>query len=258
MLINTERPLLREPAVRRALAEAIDKAALVKNFTYDSAVVADQDLPPWQWASPQRKPLVGTLGQARTTLAQAGFTRGPDGVLARGDQRLAFTLSYTEGNATNRLIAVALQSRLRRLGIEITIKSYLPSLLFAPASMGGILARGTYDLNLSGWVSGVDPDDSTQFMCSNRPPTGSNVTRLCDPAMDTAQRLALSSYDREARKNAYAKIEQILRNDVPEIFFYYPRGIQAYSSSFAGFAPNSVTESWNAFQWTISSPTTRQ
>jgi peptide/nickel transport system substrate-binding protein len=258
MLINTSQPMLREVLVRRAIAKAIDKNALVQRYTFNSAVPADQDLPPWVWGSPGRPAQPASLDDARALLHQAGFHLGPDGVMTRGHERLDFVLSYAEGNATNRLISVDVQARLREIGIATEIKSYLPSLLFAPASMGGILSRGIYNLNLSGWVSGVDPDNSSQFMCSEQPPTGSNESRLCDPAMDDAQRLALSRYDRQARKAAYATIEQVLAKEVPEVFFYYPRGIQAYSPTFRGLAPNSVTESWNAFQWTTSSPTTRQ
>lgn len=255
MLFNTARPPLDDVRIRRAIALSIDKAALVRNFTNGSAVAADQDLPPWIWASSARAPQPPAPGKAQALLREAGYRPGADGMLQRDGKPLSLQLSYPEGNVTYRLIAVDLQARLHRAGIEIAVRSYPASLLFAPAGMGGILARGTYDLNLSGWVSGVDPDDSTQFSCSARPPAGSNVSRLCDPAMDVAQDRALSRYDRPTRKAAYAKIEQLLADDVPELFFYYPRGIQGFSSAFAGFAPNSVTESWNAFQWTISSPT---
>ena len=65
------------------------------------------------------------------------------------------------------------QAMLRQVGIETDVKAYIASLLFAPYGMGGILQTGRYDIAFDGWVAGADPDNSSQFLCSARPPNGS-------------------------------------------------------------------------------------
>ena len=47
----------------------------------------------------------------------------------------------------------------------------------APPSQGGILTRGRYDIALYGWFAGMDPDDSGQFLCDQRPPAGPVTVR---------------------------------------------------------------------------------
>jgi ABC-type transport system substrate-binding protein len=69
--------------------------------------------------------------------------------------------------------------------------------------------------------------------------------------MDEAQIAALQNYDRPTRIKAYATIEKLLSDDVPQIFFWWDRQAQAISPDLKGFDPNPVTESWNAYQWSI-------
>jgi ABC-type transport system substrate-binding protein len=117
--------------------------------------------------------------------------------------------------------------------------------------MGGILQLGKFDMTDSGWYAGVDPDDSTQFTCKNFPPSGYNYFRYCNPAMETLQQKALTSYDRPARKAAYDAIQALLARDNPGIFVYWMRQMEPISVDFQGFDPNPVVESWDAWQWSI-------
>ena len=66
----------------------------------------------------------------------------------------------------------------------------------------GILASGRYDGALYTWYAGIDPDDSSQLLCDQRPPHGYDWARYCNAQMDAAQAIALSHYDRPTRKRA--------------------------------------------------------
>jgi len=154
-------------------------------------------------------------------------------------------------NVTRRQASVQIQDMLRQVGMAVEVKPYPGDVLFAPAGEGGILQLGSFDLSLAGWFAGVDPDDSSQFGCKNFPPGGYNYSRYCNPEMEAAQKLALSAYDRPSRKQDYAKIQALLARDVPEIFFWDLRQLNPVSTDFQGFDPNPVTESWNAYQWSI-------
>ena len=120
----------------------------------------------------------------------------------------------------------------------------------APAPLG-ILQSGNFDLGLSGWFAGVDPDNSSNYDSKNIPPGGYNYTCYRSAAMDAAQQMALTNYDRPTRTKAYAKIEELLAQDQPQIFFWWDRQAQAISPDLKGFDPNPTTESWNAYTWTI-------
>ncbi len=252
LAINTARPILADLRVRRAIAYALDKPRLLADFTAGSATLATEDLPTFLWAyEPDVRRYPTDPSAAERLLAQAGWLPGPDGIRRRRGRRLTLVLSYNTGNATRQALAIAVQAALRSIGIDVQIRTYPASLLFAPYGMGGILARGNFDLDLTGWIAGIDPNNADQFSCSALPPNGSNITRFCTPALDAAQRAALTNYDQTARKRAYSTIQRLLADDVPEIFFWYPRQIQPINLDFKGFAPNPVNEAWNAYQWEI-------
>jgi peptide/nickel transport system substrate-binding protein len=250
--INTKRAPLDDPRVRQAVAYAIDNRKLTADLTYGSAAPADQDLPPFLWAHSTdvtRYPL--DLAKARSLMAAAGWTPGPDGVLQKAGRRLSMQITYNTSNATRRRGVVQVQSMLRALGIQSEVKPYIASLLFAPYGMGGILQTGKYDLAWAGWVAGIDPDNSSQLLCRAQPPNGNNTTFYCNAQMDAAQEQALTNFAVPVRKAAYAKIMALLTGDEPYVWLWWPRQIQPVNPDFKNFTPNPVTASWNAYQWDI-------
>jgi len=151
---------------------------------------------------------------------------------------------------TDRNRGVLIASMLKDAGIETDLKGYTTSLLYGPAGTG-IQADGKFDASLQTWYAGSDPDDSTQLTCDQVAPKGYNWTRYCSAAMDAAQRVALSHYDRPTRKRAYATIEELLARDTPYVYLWWPRQIEAINSDLKGFRPNGIIEDWNAYQWSI-------
>jgi peptide/nickel transport system substrate-binding protein len=251
--LNVQRPYLRDLRVRRAIAYSIDKQRIVNTLTFGQQTIATEDQPPFMWSyNPHVQPLYPpNIQQARTLLQQAGWSPGANGIMTKNGQPLTLVLVSNNSNVTRRKNAVELQQMLRQSGIDVEVKYYPGDVLFAPVGEGGILQGGKFDLSLAGWYSGVDPDDASQFTCANVAPAGYNYSRYCNQDMEAAQKVALDNYDRPTRKKAYFQIQDLLARDVPEIFFYYLRTMQPISENFKGFAPNPVTESWNAWQWSI-------
>ena len=252
LYINNARPGLSDVRVRQAIAYAIDKQALVNKTTGGSAQVANADQPPFSWAyEPNVATYPPSVAKAQALLKAAGYTPGSNGIVQKNGTPLSLDLSYNVENATRRLVAVQLQSMIKAIGIDVAIKTYPADILFANFGQGGILKTGKYDINVGGWIAGVDPDDHALFGCDQFPPEGTNYFRYCSRAMDAAQKEALDTYNRAARKIAYSKIQKILATDLPEIFIWYPRQLQPTNPDFKGFAPNPVNEAWNAYQWEI-------
>jgi peptide/nickel transport system substrate-binding protein len=241
-----------DPRVRLAIAHAFDKAGLVSRLTFGQDKVATEDLPDWMWAfDPNVKSYPYDLPAARRLLEQAGFTIGSDGVARKNGQPLALLLVTDTVTATHREESLLVQAALRRIGIPVEVKYYPVDVLYATAAMGGIMHGGKFDLILAPWYSGIDPDDSSQFACANMPPGGYNTSRYCNQDMEAAQRQALTTYDQALRAVAYGRIQRLLSRDNPIVFFWWNRQQEALSVDFKGFAPNPVSESWNAWQWSI-------
>jgi peptide/nickel transport system substrate-binding protein len=252
VLFNTSHAPLTDIRVRKAIAFAIDKKALVDTLTCGTQKIATEDHPDWMWAhNPNVTQYPYNVQQAKTLLQQAGFTPGPNGIVQKNGVPLSLLGVTNNSNTTRHKLSVIVQAQLRQAGIDLQLKTYTGSQLFAPAGEGGILQLGKFDLSFSGWYAGVDPDDSSQFLSAMVPPGGYNYTRYMSSAMDAAQQDALTHYDVPSRTTAYHKIEALQADDLPQIYFWWVRQAQPINTDFKGFDPNPVTESWNSYQWSI-------
>ncbi|MBV9439139.1 MAG: peptide ABC transporter substrate-binding protein [Candidatus Eremiobacteraeota bacterium] len=249
--INMSHPPLDDARVRLAIGLAVDKKELVREITFGTAIPATEDLPPHFWAfDPGAGTTARDLPRAKALLDQAGWRTGPDGVRVKNGRRLTLGLAYQSATATDRQRSVLVAAMLKDAGIALELKGYTTSLLFAPVGTG-IMADGRYDLGLTSWFAGADPDDSTQLLCDQIPPHGWNWSRYCNHAMDAAQADALSHYDIAARKRTYSRIERLLAQDNPFIYLWWPRQMEPMSVDLHGARPNGFEESWNAKDWSI-------
>ncbi len=250
VMFNTRRPPLDDARVRRALVLGMDRATLVRDNTYGTGTLAVADLSPYYWAfDSSLHPEPYDPAQAKALLDSAGWHAGPGGVRFRNGSRLSPLLVYGTGSSTVRAIAAQIQQMYRGLGIDLQLKGFDYSMLYAAAQSGGIINGGKFDLAMYAWISGADPDNSSQWTCAMIPPAGNNVSRYCSPEMEAAQRLALSTFDRSVRSRAYSQIQTLLLRDAPAAFIYYQSLRYAHASDLQNFAPNGISEAWNAQQW---------
>jgi peptide/nickel transport system substrate-binding protein len=249
---NLSHPGVSDSRVRLAIAHAFDKAGLVSRLTHDRDKVATEDIPDWMWAfDPNVESYPYDVSAARQLLSQAGYAFGADGTARKEGRPLQLLLATDTASVTHREESLLVQEALRRIGILVEVKYYPQNLLYATASMGGVLQSGTFDMTLAPWYAGIDPDDSSQFTCAMMPPGGYNTARYCNPDMEAAQAMALTTYDQALRAVAYGRVQHLLARDNPYVFFWWQRQQEAISVDFKGFNPNPVTESWNAWQWSI-------
>jgi peptide/nickel transport system substrate-binding protein len=250
LLSNLRRPPLNDPAVRHAIASALDARAIVQKSTYGTALTPIADLTSFSWAYPVG--LQATAydpAHARALLDADGWKVGSDGVRTKNGVRLAPQLTFGLGSASVHAMVAQMQQMLRAVGIDAQLRGYEYQLLYGSIQTGGIFNSGKFDLAFYSWVAGADPDESSQWLCVMSPPTGNNVSHYCNPAMDAAQAAALSTFDRSARKAAYRKIQELLLADAPVGFLYQQRLRYVYTTGLKNFTPNGVSEGWNAYEW---------
>ncbi|HLI98029.1 MAG TPA: peptide ABC transporter substrate-binding protein [Candidatus Baltobacteraceae bacterium] len=249
---NLTHPPLDDVRVRRALSYGIDEKRIIDTLLYGSGVPATADLADFYWAydgNVTRYPY--DPAKARAMLDSAGWLVGPGGIRRKNGRALSLQLVYGQGNATARQMGVQIQSDLRKIGVDVSVKDYTYTMLYATQALGGILDGGKFDLAEYLWVAGADPDDSDGWMCDAAPPAGNNVAHYCNPQFDAAERDALTHVDRTRRKSDYAKTQALLASDAPAAFQYYQRLRYALSTNVQNFRPNGVTASWNAYEWSL-------
>jgi peptide/nickel transport system substrate-binding protein len=249
---NLTHPPLDDVRVRRALSYAVNEKRVIDTLLFGTGVPARADLADFYWAyDPNVTAYAYDPQKAGALLDAAGWARSGNGLRNKNGRPLSLQLVYGQGNATARQLGVLIQSDLRAVGVDVQIKTYTYTLLYATAGMGGILNGGKFDLAEYIWVSGADPDDSSGWTCAAVPPAGNNITHYCNPAFDAAENDAIGHFDRERRKRDYAVTQSLLASDAPAAFQYFQRRRYALSSALRNFTPNGISEGWNASEWSF-------
>lgn len=252
-VFNLKNPVLADQRVREALVLALDRRAIVDKVTHGVHILGEGDQPPFMWsANPNIVATPYAPAKARLLFDQAGWSVDGDGIRVKDGKRLALTLAISNGSATQNATAVLAQRFWKDAGVEVTVKGYASSVFFATAGAGGILQTGKFDIGTLAWYNGVDPDNSTLFMCDQAPPAGQNTASYCNPALDRLERTALSTNDRAARAQAYRAIGAILAHDKPFVNLYFVRRLNVYSSDLKNYKPaHAATPFWNPWELDI-------
>jgi peptide/nickel transport system substrate-binding protein len=247
--LNLSRPQLADARVRRAIAEAIDWRRIEATVYHGLDALAVSDIFPGLWAAPTLPPYRYDPADAKRLLAAAGWKPDAGGVLHKGALAMQLSIYATTGHQENTESQVLIQSMLRSVGIDVTVRNYPGSYLFA---MDGPLYSGKYDLEWSVETNGPDPDNSASWAGAFIPPHGANTSWLDDPIVNATSVAAASTFDPVARKRLYQREEERLRELVPVVFFSWETDYTAINDDLKNYVPAAfIGDTWNAWQWKI-------
>jgi peptide/nickel transport system substrate-binding protein len=251
--LNNQGPILSDVRVRRALAMAVDKQRICLQALHGIYTPADSDQPVFSWAyEPDVVRYPYDPVKAKAAFDQAGWVVGGDGFRTKSGKPLALTITIPTGSVVSTTVAAILQEEWRSVGVDLSIKNVASPIFFASAGEGGTLQSGKFDVALGAWINGVDPDDSTQYMCDQWPPNGQNNVRFCDRQLDAAERIALTSFDQNVRKRAYSTVQKIIAEKLPSIIVGFAEQQDVANVDFAGYRPaHAATTFWNTWEWSI-------
>jgi peptide/nickel transport system substrate-binding protein len=248
LAINAARPGLREVEVRRAIAEAVDWDRMNRTVYHGNNVRAHSDLPPDSWAAPDVPLYPYDPAGANRMLDHAGWRRSASGVRTKNGESLRFVISATN-KPGNEDAEVQMQQELAAAGIELTIKNYPASVLFA---QDGPLYTGHYDMEWSIDTNGPDPDNQGNWSGDFIPPKGANTSFLRDDVITRTSEAAIRTFDRAKRKALYQQEEMRIHELVPVVFLYWAERVSAYNDDLHGYRPAQyITDNWNAWEWSI-------
>lgn len=244
LIFNTRDPDLHDPAVRRAFVQAIDIPTLVAK-TYRGTVHArDAGGGLFQWAYDPQYPLNVPYAPvaARAALAHRHL-----------HVQLAITTTLPGDNVLGNVIA----RDERAAGVDLQLRAYPINYLIAPASLGGPVYGGKFQLVYWQFSNGDDPDVADQFGCAYVAPRGYNITRFCDPRLDRLMQLARTTYDVAQRKRAYVAVQKMLSEQLPMALLYRRRMIDAYGPRIGGITGSVSSIFWNVGSWYVKAPPSR-
>ena len=224
---NLRDPILKDVRVRQAIAYAIDREPLVHYLWRDSARLASSVLPPESWAyydGVRKYPF--DPAKARELLDTANFPE-------KNGVRFHLTMK-TSTEESSRAMAAVFQQQLRNVGIALDIRS------FEAATFLSDIARGEFQIYSLRWLgSNEDPDFFEYAFHSARIiPNGANRQYYSNPQVDALIDKARIESDHRARKQDYARVQQILSEDLPYIDLWYFDNVLVHSKRVTGIELN--------------------
>ncbi|QJY49891.1 ABC transporter substrate-binding protein [Pseudonocardia broussonetiae] len=238
---NNARPIVSDPAVRTAVAAAIDRAEVVAavftSQTQPATSVLSSTTP--DYAS-QESLLAFDAGRAASLLDGAGWVAGPDGIRAKDGQRLALEVVYFANAGTNKPALELVQQQLRAAGIEVAL-SERPI-----ADSQAVSQSGEFDA-LWGNLTRADPD----ILRSQFSTRLTNFYRLPPSELDDVLAQQAATPDPAARGELVARAQQLISENaysvpVAELTTVLATGPDVHGVRFDASSRIALFDTWKA------------
>jgi peptide/nickel transport system substrate-binding protein len=219
---------LSDARVRRAIATAVDREAIVRAIWKGRADLAESILPTGSWAADAGIPPVRfDPARSRRLLDEAGYP-DPDGDGPLPRLRLTYKTSQNE---LRRRVAAAIQEQLRQVGIALEIQSIEWGTFFS------YVKAGNFQLYSLTWVGIADPDIFHHaFHSASAPPDGANRGGYADAEVDRLTDAARRETSPVRRREMYRRVQRILARDLPVFPLWAGRNVLARDRRMEGFA----------------------
>jgi peptide/nickel transport system substrate-binding protein len=229
--------VLGSKAVRQALVYGADRAGAIKTVLFNYGVIPSSIYTPTSWAyNPSAKPQYPyDKNKAISLLEGDGWKVGPNGIRERSGVPLKFVLTTPVEGAEYNRDAQIFQQNWKEIGADVSINPIPFSQLTSK-----VLIDRSYDAvanNPISTLNGADPDVSFSFHSRNAVPGGGNYTYYQNPQLDQLLDQGVSTTDQAKRKEIYAKVQDILNEDVPMFTAQYWRYGWAYNKRVRGLTP---------------------
>jgi peptide/nickel transport system substrate-binding protein len=217
--------------VRQSLSYAIDYEGVVASLK-GAAILASGIVPPGLFGHFSDLPdYTYNLGKARTLLGQAGY--GP------GRKALNLTLTYTEGDSDEQVVATLLKSSLASLNVNLDVQPLAWATQWGRATSGNAAQR--QDIFLEDWWPDY-PDPYSWFinLLQTQNPPDYNVSYYSNSALDKmiSEVEPLVATNRAAAGQLYKSMQVLELTQAPLSVVYDTNYQYALASGVSGFQVN--------------------
>ena len=223
LIPNLTVPGLNDVAVRQAMAYAIDRNKVSQIGEYGEEPPANQNAIVNSFATWMNTQAATQYNytynpsKAEQILTAAGYTKGSDGIFAKGGQKLSFTV-INQGGYSDWVAAMSvIQSDLKAVGIQITPQNLANNDFLAR------LYAGSYQLAYNNNTGGPTPYyEFRQWLYSaNSAPIGKNAStnweRYSNPATDALLNAYATTTDPATQHHIVDQLQQVMLSQVPFI-----------------------------------------
>ena len=242
---GTQPESLWDPAVRLAIAHAIDKQAIITvaflGYADPASVIIPTSMGDWHNSDVQDIPY--DIEAGNRVLDEAGFVDNDgDGIREDADGNPLEYRLYATDDASEARILEIISDGLAQIGISA------PPTLMDEDSLIALYPDFDFDMIYWGWGLDPDPDFAMLiFTCDQREEGGWNDSGYCNADFDELYFEQGRTVDHEQRRQMIWDMSAELFEDRPYIMLSYQKNIQAYNSDrFDGFGLEAGDILWKA------------
>lgn len=253
LYFNTPREPLSDPQLRKAMAMAIDRQAIVDTVLLGNGRPGRDSFlhPESPWAIDEEIRTFD-LEEARSLLDEAGYDQtNPDGVRLTPDgQPLAFTVLVSSFDPQGIRTAQMVAEQVSEIGVDLEVEALDPATIGQRRRSPEPGQVADFDIRVGGLEAHghVDPDALYYFFHTpGERGFGETQTSYSNPEFDDIVVRAGESGDLDDRRELLDEAQRILARDVPMIVVTYPDGIwafrpDAYQGWIADFGHSPLTK----------------
>ncbi|HYL26780.1 MAG TPA: ABC transporter substrate-binding protein, partial [Candidatus Nitrosotalea sp.] len=248
LYLQTQMGPTRDVRVRRAIAEALNYAALA-NAWRNEFPPASSFLPPpiVQWNNVIIPFYMHDPRAASRELDAAGW-KMRDGVRVKNGSPLSGLIGTNSEDPINVRIATLVQEQLAAIGMQLTIKANPVRIWFSPE---GLLRNGQAMIAGETWVGGSDPEQSLNLRCVQAVKGDENHSFYCSPRFEALFDDQARTPSEAQRVRDFDAIQLLVHQDVPVIPLYYEDRLLGVSNRVDAYQLNMLwipvhPELWDA------------
>lgn len=245
---NMRNPLFRDVKVRRALTHAINKQEIIQVALSGMGLPAIGPYKPGTWVyNDKLEPYGFDPEKASRMLAEAGWKDSDDdGILDKDKKPFAFTIMTNQGNDMRIKTATIIQQQLKKVGIAVEIR-----IMEWATFVNEFIHKGDFEAIILGWNILQDPDIYDVWHSSKAVEGGLNHTYYKNKEVDELLEAGRRTLDQEERKRIYDRLQEVLHEEQPYCFLYYPLSLPIVHARFQGIEPAPAGISYNFIRWWV-------
>jgi ABC-type transport system substrate-binding protein len=213
---NMRREPFKDRRVRTALGMAINVNQIIKYVLYGQGKRITGPFPEQtDFYDRDVKPLPYDPQGALKLLAEAGWTKGPDGWLQKDGKRLQFTLITNQGNNIRKAILAVAQDSWRQIGIDVQT-----DVLEWAVFIRERVEKHDFDALVLGWVMGIEPDLYQIWHSSQTHANQLNFVGFKNMEADALILKIRQEYNRKKQVEYCHQLHRIIAEEQPYTFLY--------------------------------------